>query len=49
MDITKMTITELKALAYDQLVELERVQTNIKAINEQIRKRPEEKKVEENK
>lgn len=36
MDITKLSITELKALAYDQLAELERVQANINALNTQI-------------
>jgi len=33
MDITKMSITELKALAYDTIGELERVQNNLKQIN----------------
>jgi hypothetical protein len=36
MDITKLSLTELKALAYDQLVEQERTQKNLTAINKQI-------------
>lgn len=37
MDLTKLSITELKALAYDQLIELERIQVNLNVINTQIK------------
>lgn len=37
MDITKITdIKELKALAYDQFIQLEQAQYNLKAVNERI-------------
>jgi len=36
MDIQKLTITELKALGFDQLRELQRVQTNINLIEARI-------------
>ncbi len=37
--ITKMSTTELKALAYDQLVITEQAQKNIQAINSELAKR----------
>lgn len=39
MDITTLSITELKALAYDQFVLIEQTQKNIAAINAEIAKR----------
>jgi hypothetical protein len=36
MDIQKLDIKELKSLAYDQLRELQRVQTNINLIEARI-------------
>jgi len=36
MDITKLDLKELKALAYDQLTEIEQCQINLKAINIEI-------------
>jgi hypothetical protein len=44
MDLTKKTETELKALAYDNLVQIEMCQMNIKMINEALAKKSEEKK-----
>ena len=41
MDISKMTLDQLKALAYDQMVELQKIQMNLKVIQEAI----EQKKV----
>lgn len=42
MDLTKMTETELKALWLDQLLQMEIRQNNIKAIQEEIKRRPTE-------
>lgn len=36
MEISKLTLTELKALAYDQIVQLERIQANLRIINARI-------------
>ena len=44
MDITKLNLTELKSLAYDQMATIEQSQNNLKAINEQIAKRIEDEK-----
>lgn len=41
MDISKKTIDELKSLAYDQMVELQRVQNNLQILNTEIAKRGE--------
>lgn len=49
MDITKLTETELKALAFDQLVSIERGQMNIKAINEELASRGEQDATEKGK
>lgn len=43
MDLTKMSVTELKSLAYDQLVMIENIQKNLVAINQEISKRDKEK------
>lgn len=39
MDITQKTEVELKALAYDLLVQIEQSQMNIRTINEELKKR----------
>jgi len=47
MEISKLSITELKALAYDQIVQLERIQANLRIINariEELQKQEDEKK-----
>lgn len=36
MDITKLSVTELKALAYDELVKKQLAEQNLQAINQQI-------------
>ena len=36
MNLNEMNLTDLKALAYDQLVQLDQVQGNLKVINQQI-------------
>ena len=38
MDITALSQTELKALAYDQLATIEAAQKNLQAINQQLQK-----------
>lgn len=38
-----MTVTELKAMAYDQLAVMENCQKNIVAINQEIAKKEKEK------
>jgi len=45
IDITKKTLEELKSLAYDTMVELQRVQNNLQILNNEIFKKttPEEK------
>lgn len=39
MDITKLNIVELKALAYDTLATIEQTQNNLKLINQEIQLR----------
>lgn len=36
MDISNLSVSELKAMAYDQLVAIEQAQANLKVINETI-------------
>ena len=36
MDIKTSTVSELKAIAYDHIVEMERIQANLRSINEEI-------------
>jgi len=36
MDIKTSTVSELKALAYDHLVEIERLQAGLQAVNKEI-------------
>lgn len=40
MNLDTMTITELKALAYDTLATIEVQQSNLRIINQEIGKRP---------
>ena len=37
MDITKLTVTELKALAFDTLVQIEALNKDLQIINQQIK------------
>lgn len=37
--LSEFSITELKAMSYDQLVAIERAQINLKTINEELSKR----------
>lgn len=39
MDITKMTIEELKCLAYDLIAQSEQTQNNLRAVNQEIANR----------
>ena len=39
IDLTKKSLVELKSLAYDTLVVLQNIQSNLKTINEEIEKR----------
>ena len=41
MDISKLTIEQLKSLAYDTMVEAERAQKNLSVINNEIAKKTE--------
>lgn len=43
-DVTKMTVEQIKALAYDQIVLLEQAQNNLKILNAEIQKRLNEPK-----
>ena len=43
MDITKKTVEELKALAYDQMAMKQQAEMNLQALNEEIGKRMKEK------
>lgn len=43
MDLSKLSITELKALKCDVYETLQQAQVNLQVINEEIRKRQEEK------
>lgn len=45
MNITKMNVQELKAVAYDLIAEIERMQNNLRLVNQEIAKKS-EKKVE---
>lgn len=49
IDITKLSVTELKALAYDVLSEIEKQQNNLRAVNNELAKRhekPSERKLQ---
>lgn len=45
MDITKKNITELKAIAFDLIVEQDRVNKNLQLVQAEMNKRFEAKKV----
>jgi len=49
MDITKMSVVELKALAFDLLVQLENVQNNLKLVNAEIEKKVKSEREEKEK
>lgn len=40
IDLTKMSLEQLKAFAYDQLAVIENAQRNLQTINQEIAKRP---------
>lgn len=42
MDLTTMPITELKALAYDQLLQRDNASQNLQVINAELQRRAEE-------
>ena len=42
MDISKMTVVELKALAYDELAKIEIAQANLRTVNEAIKGKADE-------
>lgn len=44
MNLQQMTLETLKSLAYDQLVQLEQTQQNLRLINEEIAKRVKEER-----
>lgn len=39
MDITKLSITELKSLAYDEMAKIQQAQNNLNIINAEISKK----------
>jgi hypothetical protein len=47
MDITQKTVVELKALAFDLILEQERVSQNLRIVNAEIAKKLEAEKKEE--
>jgi hypothetical protein len=49
MDITTKSVIELKALAFDLLVQLENVQNNLKVVNAEIEKKVKSEEVEKEK
>ena len=46
MDLTKQTDTELKALAYDEMVNAQTAQSNVQVINQELANRQEPVKEE---
>ena len=42
MDLTALSLTELKSLAYEHVITLQQVQANLKTIEEQIKNRLEQ-------
>ena len=49
MDITKKTVEELKALAYDQMAIKQQAEMNLQALNEEIGKKIKEDKPKKDK
>jgi len=47
MDITKLSLIELKAMAYDTLANLEMYKKNLDILNQEIAKKSEEEKKED--
>jgi len=45
MDIKAMTVEQLKAVAYDEMAHLQRVQQNLQALSQAIEKKEQEAKV----
>lgn len=45
MDISNLTIEQLKAMAYDTIGEVERAQKNLRVINDTIAKKTEMEKI----
>lgn len=39
MDLSKLSLNELKVLAYDELVRIEQAQSNLRFINQEISKK----------
>jgi hypothetical protein len=46
LDITKLTDTEVKALAYEQIAAIEQAQNNLRVCNDELNKRLQPKKEE---
>ena len=46
-DISKMTVEQLKAFAYDQMMLLNQIQNNINIINQELAKRESSKEVKD--
>lgn len=46
MDLTKLTVIELKALVYDEIAKGEQAQANIRILNDELKRRTNEPKVE---
>jgi hypothetical protein len=42
MDLNKLTTTELKALAFDQMVEIEKYQKNLQLVNQVLAQKVQE-------
>jgi len=49
MDLKTMSLEKIKSLAYDQMVELERVQNNLRIINAEIAEKSKELPVKKEK
>lgn len=45
IDITKLTVVELKALAYEEMLKIEGAQRNLQVLQQEINKRLQEQKV----
>lgn len=49
MDLNKMSLDEIKSLAYDQILLLDQTKSNLNILNAEIEKRGKEAKVEKKK
>jgi hypothetical protein len=45
VDITTLSVIELKAMVYDEMIIVERAQANIQALNQEIAKKSETMKI----